>query len=186
MVIQCTPQRLNTPEKVEQMAVKETYGAVGRIIRLFTRPQPVRLLETHFFYYPYYTAGAKSELPQPGGRRMTEFFFAVADSLDGHVSKMKNLPVLEEKEADPGLVAKAAVSLEDAGDIICKELKKQVMTKFGREPEITLKEIQKIYKPFYACKCARGEKEFYRVLDAEMLERNYFLDLKFPKLAFEE
>ena len=41
-----------------------------------------------------------------------------------------------------------------------------------------------VYKPHYACLCQKGERRFFRILDAEIKDRNFMLDIKFRELTF--
>ena len=41
-----------------------------------------------------------------------------------------------------------------------------------------------VYKAHYACLCQKGERRFFRILDAEIKDRNFMLDIKFRELTF--
>ena len=41
------------------------------------------------------------------------------------------------------------------------------------------------YYRIVACRCTRGSKEFLRIVDAEIGQRDFMLDIKFKDLQFE-
>ncbi|WP_343252280.1 hypothetical protein [Ligaoa zhengdingensis] len=185
MKIKTTLNRL-TPEQAEELAKHENLGLLGVLLyKLGRKPIATTVLKVNKFYYPYYVAGAvltfkrAAKLPS---RQMVGM--AVMEGAFGVVQDMRGKPDMLEKDVPAGQVVACKYDREKAELQIGKFLANKGYRKYRSIPQVDFREMDVIYKPHYACLCQKGKKKFYRIIDAEIRERNYMLDIKYKELTF--
>ena len=185
MILKTTSLRVDN-EQAAKIAATENEGLLGVLFnRLGHVPKTTTVLETTPFYYPYYVAGATLTFRRVAGLGSRDVVaLAVMEGAFGSVQEMRGSPEMEDCSVPPEQVVACRYGEKQAQTRICDFLRKKGYTKYRSIPDIRLNEFFLVYKPHYACLCQKGKKTFYRVVDAELCERNYMLDIKFKTLAF--
>lgn len=109
----------------------------------------------------------------------------VVEGAFGVVQDMKGTPELVERSVDPQQVVRCDYDIAQAKELAVRHLQKKGSKKYKAIPEVDIVEFSLVYKQHYACLCQRGNKRFQRVIDAELVERNYMLDIRLKELSFE-
>lgn len=102
----------------------------------------------------------------------------------GTVQQMKGRPATSYEEVDPSAVVVCKIDKAGADANVAKFIKRRAYKVFHQFPQVSTLEAYVVYKPHYACLCQKGERRFFRVLDAEIKDRNFMLDIKFRELSF--
>lgn len=186
MILRTTSPRVDG-EQAARIAAAENRGLLGALFdRLGHVPKETAVLETTPFYYPYYIAGATLTFRRAAGLGSRDMVaLAVMEGAFGTVQEMRGSPELFKQSVPPEQVVAYRYEKEQAQERISDFLRKKGYRKYRRIPSIRLNEFTLVYKPHYACLCQKGRKTFYRVIDAELCERNYMLDIKYKTLSFE-
>jgi len=173
-------------EEARRLAMKTRRGLFDVIYDFLSRrPKVPDILRISKFYYPFYCAGAvlrfkrAVKLPTKDVAAM-----AVMECRYGHVMTMQGTPQLAKQEVPAQIVVKKHFTEDQARQKISEYLKKAGQRRYKVFPDVEIFELGLIYKPHYAVLCKRGGKEFYRVVDAEIRERNYRLEYIYKNLNF--
>lgn len=102
----------------------------------------------------------------------------------GTVQQMKGRPATSYEEVDPSAVVVCKIDKAGADANVAKFIKRRAYKIFHQYPQVSTLEAYVVYKPHYACLCQKGERRFFRILDAEIKDRNFMLDIKFRELTF--
>lgn len=186
MLIRTTTTRLTIEEAIA-LAGKDNNGLIGDLInKLGHKEKKTEVLKAKKFYYPYYIAGAVMKFKRVGGRISERHAAAVAamEGGFGTVQNMRGRPDMSYEEVPLDQIVVCKYDEPDAQIRIARHMARQGQKMYRSYPAIDFKEMYVVYKPHYACLCQKGEKRFFRVVDAELQNRNYMLDIKFRDLTF--
>ncbi len=185
MILKTTSSRIGE-EEAARAAEKENRGLIGLFFdRLGHIPAETRVLKTTPFYYPYYVAGATLTFERAAGLGSRDMVaLAVMEGAFGVVQEMRGSPELIKRSVPPEQVVKCQYEEGKARERITDFLRKKGYRKYKRVPDVNFNEFSLVYKPHFACLCQKGQKTFYRVIDAEICERNFMLDIKYKTLSF--
>lgn len=92
---------------------------------------------------------------------------------------MKGRPATSYEEVDPSAVVVCKIDKAGADANVAKFIKRRAYKIFHQYPQVSTLEAYVVYKPHYACLCQKGERRFFRILDAEIKDRNFMLNIKF-------
>ncbi len=186
MEINSTTIRLDI-EKAREIACRENRGILGAIAdKLGHKAEGVDVLSISLFYYPFYVGGAKLTYKRVGKLpSRTAVDLAVMECGFGYVQKMRGLPEMNKKAVDSTCVVKCRYTEEESRKRIMEFMQKQGYKIYRSVPSVEFQEFFLVYKPHYACLCKKGSKTFYKIIDAEICERDYMLDIKYKELEFE-
>lgn len=186
MLIRTTTTRMTIEQAIE-LAGKDNNGLIGDLInKLGHKEKKTEVLKAKKFYYPYYVGGAVMKFKRAGGRISERHAAAVAvmEGGFGTVQNMKGRPAMGYEEVPLDQIVVCRFDQSDAEIRIARHMAKHGQKMYRSIPAIDFKEMYVIYKPHYACLCQKGDKRFFRVIDAEIQNRNYMLDIKFRDLTF--
>ena len=174
-------------EEAMALAEKENGGLIGKLAeRIKGAPTPVRALDAELLYYPLCVGGGVLSFPRAANlpsRRIVSL--AVVDCAFGYVQKMQGQPELTEQEVPGTQIVRRSLADDAARERLASFMRKQGYRKYRSLPEVEFREFYLVYKPHYVCRCTRGSKEFLRIVDAEIGQRDFMLDIKFKDLQFE-
>lgn len=175
-----------TPEKAMELAAKENNGLIGAFFnKLGHVPKGVDVLDCRKIYYPYYVGGAILHFKRAGKLPDREVVgVAVMEAGYGHVEQMRGQPRTSMEEVKKSQIVISPYSGKDAELKIGSFLAQKGYRKYKAIPDVKFMELYALYKPHFVCRCKKGNKEFYKVIDAEIGQRNYFLDIKMKDLKF--
>ena len=174
--------------QAKALAAYENGGLLGKLMeRIKGAQEPIKVLEASLFYYPLYVGGGVLDFPRAANlpsKRIVSI--GVVDCAFGYAQRMQGQPELTEVEAEPHQVVRRAFTEDEAREKLASFLRKQGYRKYRTIAEVEFREFYLVYKPHYVCRCCRGDKEFLRIIDAEIGQRDFMLDIKYKDLRFEE
>ena len=109
---------------------------------------------------------------------------AVMPTTINMVNTMVGIPQFTDISVPENQIAKDVYTVEEARDKLSDFLKKKGYKKLHAFPKVEFDSLSTVYKPFYHCLCQCKGKTFSRVVDAEIGERNYLLDIQYKNLRF--
>ena len=175
-----------SPEDAMALAARENTGLVGKLTaRIKGAPKPVEVLEAKLFYYPLGVGGGVLDFPRAAhlpSKRIVSL--AVIDCAFGYVQRMQGKPEIVQVDAEPSQVVRRSFNDEEAKERLASFMRKQGYRKYRAMAEVEFREFYLVYKPHYACRCRRGDREFTRIVDAEIGQRDFMLDIKYKDLKF--
>ncbi|MCI8526311.1 MAG: hypothetical protein HFF17_10415 [Oscillospiraceae bacterium] len=186
MKIQSTLVRM-TPEQAMELAARENRGLLGKLAdKVKGAPPEITVQGVQLFYYPLCVGGGVLSFPRAAhlpSRRIVSL--AVVDCAFGYAQRMQGRPALKETAAEASQVVKRRLNDAAAREKLASFMRKQGYRKYRAIAEVEFKEFYLVYKPHYVCQCKRGTREFQRVIDAEIGQRDFMLDVKYRELTFE-
>lgn len=182
----CTTKTRLTEEEALQLASRDNSGLIGTFFnKLGHVPKEVSVLQIRKLYYPYYLEAAEAKLLRAAGLPTRRVVYTVAmEGGFGTVQQMKGRPATSYEEVDPSAVVVCKIDKAGADANVAKFIKRRAYKIFHQYPQVSTLEAYVVYKPHYACLCQKGERRFFRILDAEIKDRNFMLDIKFRELTF--
>lgn len=176
------------PQEAFELCVRENRGLLGILFDKINRhPTEVFIESGELFYYPYYCARTQLHLPRVKSlpdRIISEN--VVMEGGFGAVQRMGGFPDIQQQEVPQEHVVVCQYTRAQAQERICEYLRKKGFRKYRVFPDVKVKDIQLVYKPLYACLCQKGSKKFYKIIDAEVGERDYMLDIRYKNMIFHQ
>ena len=176
-----------SPEDAMALAAKENTGLLGKLAASIKgAPPAVEVLDAELFYYPLCVGGGVLDFPRAAhlpSKRIASL--AVVDCAFGYVQRMQGTPETQTVDVDGRHVVKRMIDDKEAHERLASFMRKQGFRKYRALAEVEFKEFYLVYKPHYVCRCRRKDKEFLRIVDAEIGQRDFMLDIKYKDLHFE-
>ena len=176
------------PQGAFELCVRENRGLLGALFDKINRhPTEVFVESGKLFYYPYYCAHTQLHLPRV--RSMPNRVISenmVMEGGFGAVQRMGGFPDTQQQEVPQEHIVVCQYTKEQAQERIREHLKKKGFRKYLAFPDVKVKDLQLVYKPLYACLCRKGNKKFYKIIDAEVGERDYMLDIRYKNMVFHQ
>ncbi len=175
-------------EDAMALAVKENTGLIGKLCEAIIGPPPeVEALDAELFYYPLCVGGGLLVFPRAANLSDKKIAsLAVVDCAFGYAQHMQGTPEIQTLDVEPRQVVRRMLNDDEAHEKLASFMRKQGYRKYRSLAEVEFKEFYLVYKPHYICRCRRKGKEFSRVVDAEIGQRDFMLDVKYSDLHFEE
>jgi len=166
-------------------ATKQYVGLFDRVALCFQKASKKQelIINSKFIYYPLWIIGAEIKFIRPKLNPGVFYDFLAVDGCYGGVSRIVGFPNSQEVIVDEDKIIKCKITSEQAKKITIENLESKNALKYKKFPQVKVIEIQKIYKPNFVFCFEKGDKKYYRAVDAEIGTRNYFLDIKFKELS---
>lgn len=186
MRIRTVAQRIDLPQ-AQELAKLDYPSLPERLFYLVFRSayHPVSVLAAKLFYYPYYCCKLAEGIKRGNFPLRTVLYPIAIDGCFGTTTRLQGWPQADETDADPSLIAAETLNKEQLQKRAKDYGARKVTLKFKGPPDFSeISTWDKVYKPMFVCLCERKGKRFYRVIDAELGTREYFVEYKFPSITF--
>lgn len=186
MTILATSTRCSE-EASASIALRRRVGLIDRLILLLRRRirQEEKIVASAFIYYPIWIGTAEIRFSREATSAPGESVLFAIDGLTGLVSRISGHPHSQDISSDYGRVVACRIAGEEAKRILSTHLQQRLALRSRRVPQIAIKDLNKIYKPYYVFQIEAGRKSTFRAVDAEIGIREYSLDIRFQDLAYE-
>jgi hypothetical protein len=182
--IKCTSIRA-TPEEAELIAVKEYPDILTRaaqwIIPGLRKHTEVVKIEPFYCRYYYGIALISVHL---GKQQRSIKMAAVMPSAINMVKTMVGTPQFMDISVPKNQIVKDVYTIEEAREKLTDYMRRRGYKKLRSFPRVDIESLSTVYKPFYHCVCKCEGKIFSRVVDAEIGQRDYLLDIQYKKFRF--
>lgn len=184
MDIRCTSIRV-TPEEAKLIAAKEHPGILTRVAQWMIPglKKRIEIVKIEQFYCRFYYGTALLSVHQ-GKQQRSIKMAAVMPSAINMVKTMAGTPQFMDISVPENQVVKDVYTVEEAREKLTDYMRKRGYKKLRSFPRVDFESLSTVYKPFYHCICQYKGKAFSRVVDAEVGQRDYLLDILYKKFRF--
>lgn len=184
MNIRCTSIRV-TPEEAKLIAAAEHPDIITRVVQWIIPglKKKVEVVRIDPFYCCFYYGIARLSVRR--GRQQRSIKMAVVmPSAINMVKTMVGVPQFKEISVSENQVVKDVYNAEDAREKMIHYLRIRGYRKLRSLPSVEFEFFSTVYKPFYHCACQCDGKKFSRVVDAEIGQRDYLLEIAYKNFRF--
>jgi hypothetical protein len=184
MDIRCTSIRV-TPEEAKLIAAKEHPDIITRVVqwiipRLKNRVEVVRVDP---FYCRFYYGIARLSVSRGKQQRSIKMAVVMPSAIN-MVKTMVGVPQFKEISVCENQVVKDVYNAEDAREKMIHYMRVRGYRKLRSLPSVEFESFSTVYKPFYHCVCQCNGKKFSRVVDAEIGQRDYLVEIAYKNFRF--
>lgn len=169
-------------EEAGVIACKEYPDLLTRLFYLmFPRSKKkISLVSVQLFYCKYYTAWGV--VTSKRGKRAS--CNAAMCSAFPLVKRMAGFPETQLVNVEEREIAEDRYDESEADRRLREFILKETYRKLRMFGDVKLTRKESVYKPFYCCICEKNGNRITRVVDAEIGERDYLMDIQYKNLIF--